>query len=151
MYNLTQEGLKRVGKKFKDSKIALLGWAFINNSDDTRDTPSEPYFNMVKKAGAIVSIHDPHVSEYGRLKISQDIEECLKGADSIVIFTGHKQYLDLKASALKKLTGCPNPIIIDGRNVVDPDAFIKEGFIYKGIGRGIKITTKYLNREKFFN
>ncbi|MCE8423141.1 MAG: nucleotide sugar dehydrogenase, partial [Candidatus Methanoperedens sp.] len=138
MYNLTQEGFTRAGEKLKDSKIALLGWAFINNSDDTRDTPSQPYFNMVKKAGAIVSIHDPYVSEYGPLKISQDIEECIKGAAAIVIYTGHKQYLDLKASALKKLAGCPHPIIIDGRNIVDPDAFIKEGFVYKGIGRGDK-------------
>jgi UDP-N-acetyl-D-mannosaminuronic acid dehydrogenase len=138
MYNLTREGLTRAGKKLKDSKIALLGWAFINNSDDTRDTPSQPYFNMVKKAGAIVSIHDPYVSEYAGLKISQYLEESIIGAAAIVIFTGHKQYLDLKASALKKLTGCPHPIIIDGRNVVDPDAFIKEGFVYKGIGRGDK-------------
>ncbi|MCE8429517.1 MAG: nucleotide sugar dehydrogenase, partial [Candidatus Methanoperedens sp.] len=138
MYNLTQEGLTREGKKFKDSKIALLGWAFINNSDDTRDTPSEPYFNMVIKAGATVSIHDPYVSEYGRLKISQDIEESINGAAAIVIFTGHKQYLDLKASALKKLTGCQHPLIVDGRNIIDPDAFISEGFVYKGIGRGDK-------------
>jgi UDP-N-acetyl-D-mannosaminuronic acid dehydrogenase len=138
MYNLTLEALTLAGKNIKGSKIALLGWAFINNSDDSRDTPSEPYFNMVKKAGAIVSIHDPHVLEYGGLKISQDLEECIEGASAIVIFTGHKQYLDIKARALKKLAGGPHPIIIDGRNVVDPDAFIKEGFVYKGIGRGDK-------------
>jgi UDP-N-acetyl-D-mannosaminuronic acid dehydrogenase len=138
MYNLTQEALTLAGKNIKGSKIALLGWAFINNSDDYRDTPSEPYFNMLKKAGAIVSIHDPYVSDYGSLQISQDLEGCIKGATAIVIFTGHKHYLNLKSSALKKLAGCPHPIIIDGRNVIDPDAFIKEGFIYKGIGRGDK-------------
>jgi UDP-N-acetyl-D-mannosaminuronic acid dehydrogenase len=138
MYNLTQEALTLAGKNIKGSKIALLGWAFINNSDDYRDTPSEPYFNMVKKAGAIVSIHDPYVSDYGHLKISQDLEECIKGASAIVIFTGHKQYMDIRANPIKKLAGCPHPIIIDGRNVVDPDAFIKEGFVYKGIGRGDK-------------
>lgn len=138
MYNLTREGLMRVGKKIENSRIALLGWAFINNSDDTRDTPSEPYFNMMKKAGATVSIHDPYVNEYGGLKISQDIEECWKGAEAIVIFTGHKQYLGLKPGAIKKLTGCLHPVIIDGRNVIDPDAFIREGFVYKGIGRGDK-------------
>jgi UDP-N-acetyl-D-mannosaminuronic acid dehydrogenase len=138
MYNLTQEGLTRAGKKFKDSKIALLGWAFLNNSDDMRNTPSEPYYNMVKKAGAQVYVHDPYVYEDGNLKVSQDLDECVEGAEAIVIFTGHKQYLNLKADALKKLAGCPHPIIIDGRNVVDPDAFIKEGFVYKGIGRGDK-------------
>jgi UDP-N-acetyl-D-mannosaminuronic acid dehydrogenase len=138
MYNLTQEALTHTGKNFKGSKIALLGWAFLNNSDDMRNTPSQPYYNMVKKAGAKISVHDPYVYEDGNLKVSQDMDECIKGAAAIVIFTGHKQYLNLKASALKKLAGCPHPIIVDGRNVADPDAFIKEGFVYKGIGRGDK-------------
>ncbi len=138
MYNLTWEALMRTGRNFKGSKIALLGWAFLNNSDDMRNTPSQPYYNMVKKAGAKISVHDPYVYEDGNLKVSQDMDECIKGAAAIVIFTGHKQYLNLKASALKKLAGCPHPIIVDGRNVADPDAFIKEGFVYKGIGRGDK-------------
>jgi UDP-N-acetyl-D-mannosaminuronic acid dehydrogenase len=138
MYNLTQEGLTRVGKKFKGSKIALLGWAFLNNSADTRNTPSQPYYDIVEKAGARVCVHDPYFPEYGNQKISQDLNECIKGAAAIVIFTGHKQYLDLKAGVLKKLAGYPHPLIVDGRNVIDPDAFIKEGFVYKGIGRGDK-------------
>src|SRR3990172_10466695 len=138
MYNLTKEGLARTGKRFKHSKIALLGWAFINNSDDTRNTPSEPYLDMAKKDSAIVSIHDPYVSQDGSLKISQDISECLNGADAVVIFTGHRQYLNLEASAVKKLSGHMHPVIIDGRNVIDPDSFIGEGFVYKGIGRGDK-------------
>ena len=138
MYNLTKEGLARTGKRFKHSKIALLGWAFINNSDDTRNTPSEPYLDMAKKDSAIVSIHDPYVSQDGSLKISQDINECLNGADAVVIFTGHRQYLNLEASAVKKLSGHMHPVIIDGRNVIDPDSFIGEGFVYKGIGRGDK-------------
>ena len=145
MYNLTNEGLTGIGKKIKGSKIALLGWAFINNSDDTRNTPSEPYLDMVEKDGAKVTIHDPYVSRDGSLKISQDLEDSIKGADAIVIFTGHKQYLNLKASAIKKLSGHKHPVIIDGRNVIDPDAFIKEGFVYKGIGRGDK------NYHEIFN
>jgi UDP-N-acetyl-D-mannosaminuronic acid dehydrogenase len=39
---------------------------------------------------------------------------------------------------MKKLTGQKNPIIVDGRNVVEPDKFIDAGFVYKGIGRGDK-------------
>lgn len=138
MYNLTNEGLTGIGKKFKGSKIALLGWAFINNSDDTRNTPSEPYLEMVEKAGARVAIHDPYVFQDGSHKILQDLNECIKGADAVVIFTGHKQYLNIKASAIRELSGHKHPVIIDGRNVIDPDAFIKEGFVYKGIGRGDK-------------
>jgi len=55
-----------------------------------------------------------------------------------VIFTGHKQFMDLHAGKIKNLTGVEHPVIIDGRNVIDPDAFIQEGFVYKGIGRGDK-------------
>jgi len=39
---------------------------------------------------------------------------------------------------LKQLSGRKHPVIIDGRNMVDPDAYIREGFVYKGIGRGDK-------------
>ncbi len=137
MYNLTREGLARAGKELNNSKIALLGWAFINNSDDARNPPSEPFLEMIKKDGSEVSIHDPYVLEYGDLEISQNLNECMKGADAIVIFTGHKQYFNLDARAIKKLTG-NHPVIIDGRNVIDPDVFINEGFVYKGIGRGDK-------------
>jgi UDP-N-acetyl-D-mannosaminuronic acid dehydrogenase len=136
MYNLTLDGLIRAGMRIQDSRIAILGWAFISNSDDTRNTPAEPYYNLLTKNGAVVSVHDPYVLEYNSVKITQNLDEAVKGANVIAIITGHKQYSNLKASMIKKLTGLDHPVIIDGRNVVDPDAFIKEGFVYKGIGRG---------------
>ena len=43
MFRLTLDALKRAGRKPKGAKIALLGWSFLSNSDDTRNTPSEPY------------------------------------------------------------------------------------------------------------
>lgn len=138
MYNLTVEALSRIGKKLKGSRIAILGWAFINNSDDTRNTPSEPYFDLITEQGADVSVHDPYVSISDKIKFAQNFEEAVKGATAIVIFTGHKQFMGLNAGKIKKLTGLEHPVIIDGRNVIDPDAFIKEGFVYKGIGRGDK-------------
>ena len=93
---------------------------------------------MMTEQGVRVAIHDPYVFEPGNVKITYDLEEALTGATAIVFFTGHKQYFDLDAGKIKKLTGIQHPVIIDGRNVIDPDAFIKEGFVYKGIGRGDK-------------
>ncbi|MBU4138377.1 MAG: nucleotide sugar dehydrogenase [Euryarchaeota archaeon] len=138
MYNLTVDALSRVGKKFRDSKVAILGWAFINNSDDTRNTPSEPYYHKIIEQGAAVSVHDPYVFESGGIRITQDLEESVKDAAAIAIFTGHKQYFDLNAAKIRKFSGLKHPVIIDGRNVIDPDGFINEGFVYKGIGRGDK-------------
>ncbi|SCL75804.1 UDP-N-acetyl-D-glucosamine 6-dehydrogenase [Methanoculleus chikugoensis] len=138
MVHLTVEGLKRVGKSPKGAKIALLGWAFIQNSDDTRNTPAEPYFAALREAGAEVRVHDPFVGKYPGIVVSHDFEGTLAGADAIVVFTGHHHYASLDPARMKELSGREHPVIVDGRNVVDPDAFIRAGFVYKGIGRGDK-------------
>jgi UDP-N-acetyl-D-mannosaminuronic acid dehydrogenase len=118
--------------------VAILGWAFIKDSDDTRNTPAEPYYDLLRKAGAEVSVHDPYVTKYDGVDITQDLEEAVKKAAAVSIFTGHRMYRNLQASMIKKLSGSLHPVIVDGRNVVDPDKFIREGFVYKGIGRGDK-------------
>ncbi|MDD1689402.1 MAG: nucleotide sugar dehydrogenase [Methanoregula sp.] len=138
MFRLTKEALERAGRPVKGVKVALLGWAFLSNSDDTRNTPSEPYRDLLVKGGAKVSVHDPYVAEYPGVPIVPFVEEAVEGADAIVIFAGHNLYKGLDAPYLKNLTGKKHPVIVDGRNMVDPDTYIRLGFIYKGIGRGDK-------------
>jgi UDP-N-acetyl-D-mannosaminuronic acid dehydrogenase len=58
MVHLTESALREVGKSLKGSTIALLSRAFINDSDDARKTPAEPFFEMAA-AGAEVRVHDP--------------------------------------------------------------------------------------------
>ena len=138
MFRLTMDALKRAGRLPKGAKVALLGWAFLSNSDDTRNTPSEPFRDLLVKEGAQVSVHDPYVAEYPGVPIVPFVEEALEGADAIVIFAGHHQYHTLDPKVLKNLSGKKHPVLVDGRNFVDPDAYIREGFVYKGIGRGDK-------------
>lgn len=138
MVHLTVEGLRRMGKSPEGAKVALLGWAFIQNSDDTRNTPAEPYLAAMEEAGAEVRVHDPYVDAYRGVEVSHDLDETLAGADVVTIFTGHHHYASLDPARVKELSGEENPVIVDGRNVVDPDAFIRAGFVYKGIGRGDK-------------
>lgn len=138
MFRLTADALKRAGIPLKGAKVALLGWAFLSDSDDSRNTPSEPFRHSCIREGAQVTVHDPYVAEYPGVPIVPVIEEAVKGADAIVIFTSHHQYRALDASYLKNLSGKKHPVIIDGRNLIDADAFIRHGFIYKGIGRGDK-------------
>jgi UDP-N-acetyl-D-mannosaminuronic acid dehydrogenase len=138
MFRLTKEALERAGRPVKGAKVALLGWAFLSNSDDTRNTPAEPYRDLLVKEGAMVSVHDPYVAEYPGVPIVPFVEEAVEGADAIVIFAGHNLYKGLDAPYLKNLTGKKHPVIVDGRNMVDPDTYIRLGFIYKGIGRGDK-------------
>jgi UDP-N-acetyl-D-mannosaminuronic acid dehydrogenase len=138
MLTLTEQGLARVGKPLKGSKIALLGWAFIANSDDARDPPSESFRDLAIGAGATVSVHDTWVESYPGISIEHNLDTVITGADAVVIFTGHDAYKKLKPLAVKRRCGNDCPVIVDGRNIIDPDVFIQEGFVYKGIGRGDK-------------
>jgi UDP-N-acetyl-D-mannosaminuronic acid dehydrogenase len=144
MFRLTMDALGRAGCSLKGSKVTILGWAFLANSDDTRNTPPEPYRDNLINAGATVRVHDPFVKEYPGVPIFQILEESLKGADAIVIFAGHHQYKNLDPKNIRTLSGKAHPVIIDGRNMIDPDLFIKHGFVYKGIGRGDKNMHKIL-------
>nr|WP_319375681.1 nucleotide sugar dehydrogenase [uncultured Methanoregula sp.] len=138
MLTLTRQGLERAGKSLERSKIALLGWAFLGNSDDARDPPSELYYDLAKKAGAEISVHDPWVESYPGIMIERNISSVMRNADAVVVFTGHNEYRSLKPLDVKTLCGKDHPVIVDGRNVIDPDVFIGAGFVYKGVGRGDK-------------
>ena len=138
MFRLTKDALQRSGVTLKGAKVALLGWAFLSNSDDTRNTPAEPYRDLLVHEGAIVLVHDPYVVDYPGVSIVPFVEEALQDADAVVIFAGHHQYRTLNPKVLRQLSGKKHPVIIDGRNMIDPDAYIREGFVYKGIGRGDK-------------
>ncbi|MCD1294908.1 nucleotide sugar dehydrogenase [Methanocella sp. CWC-04] len=138
MFNLTLDALASVGKKTCDSKVAILGWAFLKNSDDARNTPAELYRDLMLEAGILVDVHDPYVLDYPGVEIGHDINSILKNADVIAIFAGHDAYVEYSPEFIKGLSGQEHPVIVDGRNIIEPDAFIKAGFIYKGIGRGDK-------------
>jgi len=68
---------------------------------------------------------------------SLDLDGVLFGADAVV-FAGHKEYRRLVPDRVKRLCGCAHPVIVNGQNVVEPDAWIEVGFTYLRIGRGDK-------------
>ena len=138
MFTLTREGLERIGRTVKGSRIAILGWAFLANSDDARNTPSELFRDLAIEAGATVTVHDSWVEAYPDVPIDHDLDAVVSGADAVVVFAGHDLYKSIQPAELKHLCGEDHPVIVDGRNIIDPDLFIAEGFVYKGIGRGDK-------------
>lgn len=144
MLQLVKDGLARVGKSLSGSRIALLGWAFIANSDDARNTPSEIFRDLALAEGASVAVHDPWVEKYPGVEITQDLHTVLTDADAITIFAGHREYEALDPSRIRVMIS-PSPVIVDGRNVIDPDRFISEGYVYKGIGRGDKNGHPFVN------
>ncbi len=137
MFTLVSRALAHAGKDLKGAKIALLGWSFMANTDDARNTPSGTFRDLCLEAGAEVRVHDPWVREYPGVTISSDLPETISGVDAIVIFTSHQEYYSIDPVLVLSCVS-PRPVVVDGRNVIYPDRFIKAGFIYKGIGRGDK-------------
>ncbi|HDR73893.1 MAG TPA: nucleotide sugar dehydrogenase, partial [Methanoculleus sp.] len=138
MFTLTNAALARTDREMAGAKVAILGWAFLANSDDARNTPSETYRDFCLSAGAKVAVHDPYVREYPGVPILDDLRAVIAGSDVVAILAGHGAYQGLAPAQVKELCNDGAPVIVDGRNIIDPDAFINEGFVYKGIGRGDK-------------
>jgi UDP-N-acetyl-D-mannosaminuronic acid dehydrogenase len=124
MADLVGEALGEAGVPLQGARVAVLGYAYLENSDDTRNTPTEPLVRRLRELGARPVIHDPYVREF-----NIPLEEALTGADCLALMVRHEQYLGLDFSQVK--SWMRTAVIVDGRNSFAPP----EGFIYRGVGR----------------
>jgi UDPglucose 6-dehydrogenase len=129
---------KDLSNNLAGKKIAVLGAAFKPDSDDVRDSPALDIAAQIAAAGAIVTIHDPKAiapakKRFPALEFSEDIEAALKGSDLVLHLTEWKIYRELDPAKMAKLVA--NPIIIDGRNALDRDAWIAAGWKFRALGR----------------
>ena len=113
-------------------KVAILGFAFLENSDDPRNTPALPLYNNLKERCKEVTVHDPYIKEYEDVELTNDLDEALKDRDAILVVTRHKQYKELPLDHIKQVMR--TPIIIDGRNVYDRKEAKEKGFTFRGVG-----------------
>jgi UDPglucose 6-dehydrogenase len=122
----------------KDKTIGILGLSFKPNTDDIREAPSIYVIKTLKQKGAKIKVYDPKAMDKMK-QVFPDIECCkgpyevVKNSDCLVILT---EWPEFKKIDLKKVKSLLNqPIIIDGRNIFEPQKMVKLGFIYKCIGR----------------
>lgn len=132
MVSLVEEGLTEAGQKLEGAKIAILGVAFLENSDDARNTPSQPLYELLTKKGAKPVLHDPYVRDFD-FPFTADLNEAIESADAIVIVTRHNEYLNLDLSLV--LNKMRTPVLVDGRDVYKKEECEKLGFIYRGVGK----------------
>lgn len=128
MFDLLKSALEESGKDLSKVKIAVLGYAYDANSDDTRMTPTDDFVKVLAKQKIKYEIHDPYVTQY-----KKPLKQVLKGAQAIVLMTAHDEYKKLKLGSVKKLMKA-KPALIDGRNVWDKEKAKKAGFLYRGVG-----------------
>ncbi len=129
---------KDLSDNLSGKRIAVLGAAFKPDSDDVRDSPALDIAAQIAAAGATVTIHDPKAiaparKRFPALGFSEDIEGALKGADLVLHLTEWKIYRELDPAKMAKLVA--NPIMIDGRNALDREAWIAAGWKFRALGR----------------
>jgi len=136
------EKLQEALKVLRGRTIGVLGLAFKPGTDDIRESAAIEIIRLLAERGAHVKAHDPVAVENAR-RVLADIEvefvddpyELAQGCDGIVLATEWDIYraLDLaKLAASMRL-----PVLVDGRNVYDPEEARKAGFTYLGIGRPV--------------
>ena len=131
MARLTYQAIEDAGVYPHLSTVCVLGYSFIENSDDDRNSPTKTLLDEFETREMNYVVHDPYVRKEW---ISQDVDATIRCADAVVLMTAHDEYKSLTPDYLASLLR--TKVVIDGRNVWKPQDFIGKGFIFKGVGKG---------------
>jgi UDPglucose 6-dehydrogenase len=121
-------------------RVALLGLAFKPDTDDMREASSLVLAARLQGEGAEVVAYDPVAAEraagmLGSVEMANSAMEALEGADAAVLVTEWREFAELDwAAAAERMT---RPLVVDGRNFLDPKVLTGAGFEYEGIGRTV--------------
>ncbi|MCJ7560830.1 nucleotide sugar dehydrogenase [Candidatus Bathyarchaeota archaeon] len=130
--NLTQDTLRSCGKTLRRARVAVLGTAKPRTATDT-------FVRMLETKGAKTSLYDPLFSKNELLDatraLKRSLNEAVEGTDCIVILTGQDQFKRLNLKKLQALMKKP-AAIVDLVGIIEPQKVEKEGFTYRGLGRG---------------
>jgi UDPglucose 6-dehydrogenase len=124
-------------------RVALLGLAFKPDTDDMREASSLVLAARLQGEGAGVSAYDPVAAEAAKslldgVEFCESAMDALNGADAAVLVTEWPEFAELDwAAAAGRMA---RPLLIDGRNFLDPNLLRSAGFEYEGIGRAVEST-----------
>jgi UDPglucose 6-dehydrogenase len=125
---------ERLGQ-LRGATIGLLGLAFKPHTDDTRESPSLVLAGRLLAEGADVRVWDPVATseDLHGIEHVDDVAAAVRGADAVVIVTEWPELADLDWASLASTMR--TPLLVDGRNMLDPRTMREAGFVYEGIGR----------------
>ena len=126
--------LQQTLKILKGKTIGLLGLTFKPNTDDLRDAPALEIIRELLRLGAKVKAYDPIITEENlEITLAPTPEELADNCDALVLVTDWQELIELDYAQLAHKMR--HPIIIDGRNCLNPQSLPAAGFTYVGIGR----------------
>ena len=146
---LVQHVLARFGNDLHGRRFAIWGLAFKPNTNDMREAPSRTVIRELLARGAELAVHDPVAMDEARRTLGADLcdmvnapdrlhfaetpMQALVGADALLVLTEWKCFQNPDFAAMR---ACMHqPVVLDGRNLYDPQQMEELGFVYQGIGR----------------
>lgn len=137
---LTSGALRACGKAFRRAKISVLGVSYRPNVKEARGSLTIRLVDTLRRKGGRVRVYDPFFSlkeltELG-LPAEGTVTKAVEGVDCLVVAVGHDRFKRLRLRRIKFLVRMP-AAIVDLGHVVDPAKAEKEGFVYRGLGRGV--------------
>src|SRR5437868_3263551 len=123
----------------RGKRLGVLGLAFKGGTDDIRESPAILLVQALLQEGCQIAAYDPAAAERSRAVLNSSMEfvnspyEAANGADALLILTEWEEFAALDLDRLHKQL--KYPIVIDGRNLYDPDVMAGHGFTYYSIGR----------------
>jgi UDP-N-acetyl-D-mannosaminuronic acid dehydrogenase len=127
---ILKKALDNYDKKLEGSSISILGYAYLEDSDDTRNSPSEKLLELLYAEKADVVVQDPYVTPY-----QQNTLDSIQNSDAVIIMVAHESYKNMDLMAAKQRLQLP--IVIDGRRIIDASIAKQAGLDYYGIGYGL--------------
>ena len=119
--NLAKKALQKSGKTIRYSKILILGLAYKANISDTRESPSIRIIEELVENGIKFKVYDPHSdlikTRFGKYYSEDNLEECLKWADCIIIVTDHDEFKQNKS--ILDIASRNQSVIVDTRNLLN--------------------------------
>jgi UDPglucose 6-dehydrogenase len=131
--------LRKALGSLDDKVIGILGISFKPNTDDIRDAPSLEVIHLLQNEGAVIQVYDPQAMENAkkevkRVKFCENPYQVADGADALILAT---EWNEFKQIDFKKIHALMRQhIILDGRNLWNPELVRSQGFKYYDIGRG---------------
>jgi UDPglucose 6-dehydrogenase len=122
----------------KGKRIAVLGLTFKAETDDMRESPAIDIIASLQAEGADVAVHDPKGMDVAKtllknVKWSDNAYDAMKGAEAVVIVTEWNDYKTMDLNRAKEVLA--RPIMVDLRNLFEPQEMLELGFLYSSVGR----------------
>ena len=136
---ITLKARQMLGGSLNGKTVAILGMAFKQNTDDTRESPALTVARSLLNQGALVKAYDPVAMENACADLPELIAcdspySAADEAEALLVLTPWNEFKQLDMRRVRQLM--KRPVLIDGRNMYNPAELRGLGFEYRGVGRG---------------